>query len=28
VPLGKALMLYLQAFDYQSGSKVPYRDLD
>src|SRR6266699_135936 len=25
---GKALMLYLQAFDYQSGSKVPYRDLD
>jgi hypothetical protein len=21
-------MLYLQAFDYQSGSKVPYRDLD
>src|SRR5436853_6621492 len=28
VPLGQALMLYLQAFDYQSGSKVPYRDLD
>ena len=28
VPLGKALMLYLQAFDYQSGSKVPYRELD
>src|SRR3977135_2409898 len=28
VALGKALMLYLQAFDYQSGSKVPYRDLD
>ncbi len=26
--LGKAMMLYLQAFDYQSGSKVPYRDLD
>src|SRR5881392_2473966 len=26
--LGKALMLYLQAFDYQSGSKVPYRYLD
>lgn len=21
-------MLYLQAFDYQSGSRVPYRDLD
>ena len=28
VALSKALMLYLQAFDYQSGSKVPYRDLD
>ena len=28
VALGKALMLYLQAFDYQSGTKVPYRDLD
>jgi len=28
VALGKTLMLYLQAFDYQSGSKVPYRDLD
>ena len=28
VALGKGLMLYLQAFDYQSGSKVPYRDLD
>lgn len=28
VALGKALMLYLQAFDYQSGSRVPYRDLD
>jgi hypothetical protein len=28
IALGKALMLYLQAFDYQSGSKVPYRDLD
>ena len=26
--LAKILMLYLQAFDYQSGSKVPYRDLD
>ena len=21
-------MLYLQAFDYQSGTKIPYRDLD
>src|SRR5713101_2403060 len=28
VALAKALMLYLQAYDYQSGSKVPYRDLD
>ena len=28
VALGKALMLYLQAFDYQSGTKVPYRNLD
>jgi len=28
VALAKTLMLYLQAFDYQSGSKVPYRDLD
>ena len=28
IALAKILMLYLQAFDYQSGSKVPYRDLD
>ena|SRR5882672_328626 len=28
VALAKILMLYLQAFDYQSGSKVPYRELD
>lgn len=28
VALAKILMLYLQAFDYQSGSKVPYKDLD
>jgi hypothetical protein len=28
VALGKLLMLYLQAFDYQAGSRVPYRDLD
>jgi hypothetical protein len=28
VALAKTLMLYLQAFDYRSGSKVPYRDLD
>ncbi len=28
VALAKVLMLYLQAFDYRSGSKVPYRDLD
>ncbi len=26
--LGKALMLYLQAFDYRAGTRVPYRDLD
>lgn len=28
VALAKVLMLYLQAFDYRSGSKVPYRELD
>ena len=28
VALAKTLMLYLQAYDYQSGSRVPYRDLD
>jgi hypothetical protein len=28
IALAKILMLYLQAFDYQSGSKVPYKDLD
>src|SRR3989442_5222826 len=28
VALAKALMLYLQAFDYQSAIKVPYLDLD
>lgn len=28
IALAKLLMLYLQAFDYQSGSKVPYKDLD
>lgn len=28
IALAKALMLYLQAHDYQSGSKVPYRNLD
>src|SRR6266436_3367938 len=28
VALAKVLMLYLQAFDYRSGSKIPYRDLD
>lgn len=28
VAVAKVLMLYLQAFDYRSGSKVPYRDLD
>jgi hypothetical protein len=28
IALAKVLMLHLQAFDYQSGSHVPYRDLD
>jgi hypothetical protein len=28
VAAGKLLMLWLQAFDYRSGSRVPYRDLD
>src|SRR5207247_10691095 len=28
VALAKALMLYLQAFDYQSGSKGRHRDLE
>jgi hypothetical protein len=28
VALAKILMLQLQAFDYQSGSKVPYKELD
>lgn len=28
VALAKGLMLYLQAFDYQSGTRMPYRDLD
>ncbi len=28
VALAKGLMLYLQAFDYQAGARVPYRDLD
>ena len=28
IALAKTLMLYLQAFDYQSGSRVPYKDLD
>jgi hypothetical protein len=28
IALAKVLMLYLQAFDYRSGSRVPYRDLD
>jgi hypothetical protein len=28
IALARTLMLYLQAFDYQSGSKVPYKDLD
>lgn len=28
VALAKGLMLYLQAFDYQSGTRIPYHDLD
>ena len=28
VPLAKLLMLYLQAFDYQSGDRTPYQALD
>ena len=28
IALAKILMLRLQAFDYRSGSKVPYKDLD
>jgi hypothetical protein len=28
IALAKILMLHLQAFDYQSGSKIPYKDLD
>ena len=28
IALAKILMLYLQAFDFRSGSKVPYMDLD
>ena len=28
IALAKVLMLQLQAFDYQSGSKIPYKELD
>lgn len=28
IALAKLLMLYLQAFDYQAGTRVPYRDLN
>jgi hypothetical protein len=28
IGLAKILMLQLQAFDYQSGTKIPYKDLD
>lgn len=28
VTLGKLLMLYVQAFDYRAGTRIPYRDLD
>ena len=28
VPLGKALMLYLQSFDLQAGNRIPFQRLD
>ena len=28
VPVAKALMLYLQAFDYRAGNRIPYQALD
>src|SRR5262245_23728651 len=28
IALAKLLMLYVQAFDYQAGTHVPYRNLD
>jgi len=28
IALAKILMLWLQAFDYQSGSRIPYKELD
>lgn len=28
IALAELLMLYLQAFDYQAGTRIPYRDLD
>jgi hypothetical protein len=28
IALANLLMLYLQAFDYQAGTRIPYRDLD
>jgi len=28
IALAKVLMLYLQAFDYRSGTQIPYRELD
>ncbi len=28
IALAKLLMLYLQAFDYQAGTRIPYRDLN
>ncbi len=28
VPLAKGVMLYLQAFDYQAGTRLPYQNLD
>ncbi len=28
IPTARLMMLYLQSFDYQAGSRTPYRDLD
>ena len=28
IPVAKALMLYLQAFDYRAGNRIPYQALD
>ena len=28
IPLAKVLMLYLQAYDYRAGNRIPFQDLD